>query len=396
MNILFLILTLAIIAGQLIKIPIGINSGVILLDVVVSLMCVIGLFKIKLRFIYPPYHLIALLLFTLIALISLILTPLRLEPHEYLTSFLYTFRLFLYTLLALLIYAGAFPNYKKNIDLVFIFSGIGLAALGILQFIFFPDLLSLAKFGWDPHHFRTVSTFLDPNFAGAFFTLTLVLLFQNFVNSKKRHILFFEEKISRNILHAGVFIIVFAALLTTFSRSSYLMFLISGLTLSFLKKSKILAFLTLTLFITLLLGFQIYTEMVSTPRGIDRAQSASFRFSTWQQGLTLFEKAPVLGIGFNAYRYGLREYHLGDQLFLNSHGSSSNDSSLLFVASTTGMVGLSTFLLFLFLIIKKGIKDNFALAVSVAGLLIHSLFANSFFYPPILIWILLKASDTKD
>ncbi len=389
MNIFFLILTLAIVTGQLIKIPVGINSGVTILDVVVGILCLIGILKTKFSRLLFPLHLQIILLFTAIAIISLVLTPLHLNFSEYLISFFYIVRLFLYTVLALLIYTGALPYFKKNILFVFIFSGVGLAILGILQFIFLPDLLFLTKFGWDPHYFRTVSTFLDPNFAGAYFTLTLILLFQNFINSKKRHILFFEEKISLNIIYTSAFIIVFAALLTTFSRSSYLMFLISGLTISLLKKSKILAFLTLTLFITLLLGFQIYTEMVSIPRHIDRTQSATFRLNTWQQGLSLFQQAPILGVGFNAYRYGLSEFNLGDQLFLNSHGSSSNDSSLLFVASTTGIVGLITYLAFLFFLIKKGIKDNFSIAGAAAGLLIHSFFANSLFYPPILIWLLL-------
>lgn len=382
MNILFLILTLAIITGQLIKIPVGINSGVTILDVVVALLCLIGLFKIKLSRILLPPHLSILLLFILIAVISLILTPLRLNLFEYLISFFYTVRLFLYTLLALLIYSGAFSNYKKNIDLVFIFSGIGLAILGILQFIFIPDLLFLTKFGWDPHYFRTVSTFFDPNFAGAFFTLTLILLFQNMAMAKKWNIIFF--------------IIIYLALLTTFSRSSYLMFLISSIIFSLLKKSKMLFLLTIFLFLILMLGFRIYSQAVAKPRNIDRTESASFRLSTWQQGFILFQKSPILGIGYNAYRYGLKEFKLGDKNFLQSHGSSGNDSSLLFIASTTGIIGLLSFLYFLFSLVRTNYSNNRYIFLSaISGLIIHSFFANTLFYPPILLWVLLISVNPK-
>ncbi len=172
------------------------------------------------------------------------------------------------------------------------------------------------------------------------------------------------------------------------------MFLTSGLTLSVFEKSKKIAFKTVLLFLILLLGFQIYTQLVSKPRHIDREQSASFRLSTWQQGWQLFSSHPILGVGFNAYRYGLREYGLADAKFLQNHGSSGNDSSLLFVAATTGIIGLISYLFFLFSLIWK--SKNYLLISAITGLLIHSFFANSLFFPSILLWVsLLKVSHTK-
>lgn len=166
--------------------------------------------------------------------------------------------------------------------------------------------------------------------------------------------------------------------------------------MSFLKKSKILFLASIFLFLGLMLGFQIYTQMVAQPRNIDRAKSATSRLSTWQQGLHLFQKFPILGVGFNAYRYGLKEYNLGDEQFLKSHGSSSNDSSLLYVAATTGIIGLLSFLYFLCSLVYTNYSQyRIIILPALLGLLIHSFFANSLFYPPILLWILLISVFSK-
>lgn len=383
-TLLVLILALAVAAGQLFRVPIGIQGGITILDITVSLLCLVGLLKLKFNLKKPPPQVIFAIIFLSLTIISLILTPLHLTNTEIITSFSYTARFFLYVFFAWLIFSNAFLDLKANISKVFLLSGISFAALGLLQFILFPNLFFLTSGGWDPHYFRTVSTYLDPNFAGAFLTLTLIL-FASLRGVSLR-------PTWQSIL---LFTLIYVALLTTFSRSSYLMFLVSGLTFSFLKKSKTFAFATILLFVLLLGGFQIYTNLVAEPRHIDRTKSASFRLTTWQQGWQLFASRPMLGVGFNAYRFALREYNFADEQFLASHGSSSNDSSILFVAATTGIIGLLAYLYFLWTILKSSDGKNFILIAGLAGLLIHSLFANSLFYPPILAWILLISINPK-
>ncbi len=366
-------LLLSILAGQLIKFPLLGNLGPTLLDFFVICFCLMGIFKLRFRLKNPPLFIKIAGLFLTSSTISLILTPLHLTKTEYLLSFFYTIRFSSYILSGWIIYSGAFADFKKNLTNTFLTSGVGLAILGLLQFIFLPDLQFLTISGWDPHYFRVVSTFLDPNFAGAYFVLTFLLLmsFKNLHN-----------------IRLSVMAIVYIALLATFSRSSYLMFLISGVTFSFLKKSRIFFLSVIILFFVLLLGFQIYTELVARPRYIDRTQSAASRVDTWQQGFTIFQKSPILGVGFNAYRYALKEYNLGDEEFIKGHGSTGNDSSLLFIASTTGIVGLSIYFIFLISLLKYSYPKNPALISAIVGLLIHSFFANSLFYPPILFWII--------
>lgn len=379
-NLLILILALAEVAGQLIRIPFA-GGALTLLDIVSVLLILFGLFKIKFKFFNPPLFLKIGFLFILICLISLVITPIKLTANEFITGFAYIARFGIYLFLGIIFFTKPFENLRGKAIQTLLYSGIILSIIGLLQFIILPDLQFFSSGGWDPHFYRTVSTFLDPNFAGAYFSLTFLLLMSLRTRRLWQSILFLS--------------LVYIALLTTFSRSSYLMFLASSLIFSFLKKSKILFLSSLVLFLGLLLGFQIYVQLVANPKNIDREQSASFRFNTWEQGSELFQKFPILGVGFNAYRYAIREYNLGDELFLKSHGSSSNDSSLLFVASTTGLVGLFVYLYFLFSMIKFSFPKNPILISALGGLLIHSIFANSLFYPSILIWIILVSTNPQ-
>ncbi len=374
---------ISILAGELVKFPFFGIQGPVLLDLTIFLFCLIGLFQIKFKFRKPNLLIKLGALFIGISILSLILTPLLLSTNEFLISFSYTLRFSLYFLIYYLLYCGAFPDFKKNIYKSLLFSGIGLSCLGLLQFLILPNLAFLQTSGWDPHYFRTVSTFLDPNFAGAYFVLTLLLIMSlRGALATRQSNLFF--------------ILVYVSLLTTFSRSSYLMFFVSGISFSLLKKSKKIFAATIILFVVLMLGFQLYTQLIAKPKGIDRKQSASYRIDTWQDGLSIFQKSPFLGVGFNTYKYALREYKLADEQFLESRGSSTNDSSLLYVLATTGIIGFSIYILFLISILKISIKNNYLVVAALSGLIIHSFFANSLFFPFILIWILLKASDIKN
>ncbi len=378
------LLIISFISGQIIKFP-SQNQGLILIDIALLLLAILGFTKIRnLPSNIPiPYKLSVFFIF--ISFLSLFLTPLTLNSSEYLYSVFYTLR-FAVTFFVSYLFFSNVIKLNRSFDNIFIYSGIIIAVIGIIQFLLLPDLGFLQNNLWDPHYFRSVSTFLDPNFLGAFLVLTLIFLFvkQYLFKSKFTKLLFL--------------LIPYITLLLTFSRSSYLMFFISFTTISFIRKSKVIFLLTLVLFLGLLFGFWTYTQLISKPRNIDRQASASFRLNTWQQGLNIFQHAPILGVGFNSYRYAVREYNLADEGFLNARGSTSNDSSLLFILATTGIVGITTYLIFIGSLFKTSFvnssKNEYALVLfaSLSGLMIHSLFNNSLFYPFILVWIVLILS----
>lgn len=356
---------------------------------IVLILCITGLFKSKFKLKHPPKFIFTALIFLLIATISLLLSPLKLTLIQYFISFSYTIRFASFVLLAWLIYSNVIFFTEKNVFFILFSSGITLSILGLLQLFLIPDLSFLQLQGWDPHYFRTVSTFLDPNFAGAYFVLTLVVL----IVSKLPIIRFWK---------IIFFILVYLALMTTFSRSSYLMFVTAFTILALLKKSKTLFILTVILAIGLFWGYINYSKTIAQPHGVDRQQSAQARIDTWEQGLQLFSYHPVLGVGFNTYQYALKQYNLAPESILGSRGSTSNDSSLLFVASTTGSLGFLGFIIFLLSLAQLGFsryqqKNSLAILIlsSLPALLVGSFFSNVLFYPFFLIWIMLVAAITK-
>lgn len=387
MTILSWVLVLSISVGQLIKIPLG-EGGVTILDLLIGCLA-LGNFGSWL-FIRPrptfDKNLINLasLGFILVAVISLIFSPIQLTSLERLISASYTLRLGAF--LSLLWFPSSLLKNLFN-EKILIFSGVIIAALGLGQFIFFPDLEFLATINFDPHYYRTVSTLLDPNFTGAFLSLTAVILW--------------PKLLTKQILKSDlwIFILIYLTLLTTFSRGGYLAFTTGLLTISLLNKSVKQVILATILSGLLLFSFQQYNQQVATPKKIDRAQSAAARLDTWQQGLDLFQRYPILGVGFNTYRYALRQEQLADEQFLGKRGASTNDSSLLYVAATTGVVGLTFYLAFLGGIFRLGwLKKSHTGGVILIGglmaLLSQSFFANTLFYPFLLIWIILIVSDS--
>jgi hypothetical protein len=71
-----------------------------------------------------------------------------------------------------------------------------------------------------------------------------------------------------------------------------------------------------------------------------------------------------------------------------SKAAAGLDSSLLFIAATTGVVGLAAFI-FLFVSMIRLAQGRFRTIylASVAAVAVHSLFVNSLFYPWVMVWL---------
>lgn len=206
--------------------------------------------------------------------------------------------------------------------------------LGFLQYLLFPDVRFLSYLGFDDHYFRLIGSLMDPNFTGlvlVIFTLLAPKLF---------------------------FLLPLFALALTFSRASFLALAVSLLYLSVVKKQFKLLFLLLTL------GIFLYFIPKPFGEGVNLLRTFSIisRFENQRQALVVFAKNPLLGVGFGPLKV---------------------DNSFIFVLATTGVVGFITFLVFL----KKTwqITPNPLAKAALLAILIHSLFNNSFFYPPILV-----------
>lgn len=290
--------------------------------------------------------------FGLAGLISLVIAAFKLPASEVLIGSLYLLRFLAYSLLL---------NLKIDRRYLLFFSG-AVAVFGLAQYLLIPDTRFLAALNWDDHYYRLISTLLDPNFTGIILVLGLILIF-------------LKKPLSWPLL-----VLHLSALLLTYSRSSYLALAIAGLFWALISKKLKWFFLSLAVLTVVLLA-------LPRPGGegvkLERWFSIEQRLDNYSEGISLWQKSPVFGLGFNT----LRSYR-GD---LVSHAASGLDSSLLFVLATTGAVGLIAYLNLLRSLWQK----NLLLRLSLVGLLVHSLFVNSLFYPFVMIWLFSLASLDK-
>jgi len=268
-------------------------------------------------------------------------------------------------------------------------SGVVILAIGYLQFFFFSNLKNLYFLGWDDHMYRMVSSYLDPNFAGVIFVLFLIYFFV------------YKDKLFKNI-YMGYFAVLttFFAVILTYSRGAMLMLTVSALTYSIIKRNYkvILGVLGAFAVAFIILSPRFYIENTN----LLRTYSASQRFASMRQGLFIAKENP-LGVGFNTFRYAREKYGFKDVSITGpSHAGAGVDNSLILILATAGIPGFIAYLYLLFKMFKLGfinLKKNdmaIVLVVSLAGLIVNSLFINSLIYSFIMAWIFLIAGLTEN
>lgn len=297
---------------------------------------------------------------------------------------LYLFRWFAYSLVYFLSYLTVSCLGRRVLARILVFGGCLFAFLGFLQLLLVPDFSPMVKYGWDPHYYRLLSTFFDPNFAGGFLFLSLCLALSLYLFGRRKMFLF------------SIFLL-YLALVLTYSRSSYFAFLLGMLAVGVLKEKKVF----LLAFLAFCLSLQFNPRARKRVGGaVTVDSSAAHRLNSWQAGLFVVKKHPFFGVGFNNYRYAQMKYGLVDPKNRGGHAGAGVDSSFLFVWATTGIFGLLAYLwLILRMFFHSFLKvevDFFSLAsfASLFGFLFHSQFVNSLFFPAIMgyLWALLGAS----
>lgn len=255
-------------------------------------------------------------------------------------NFLYYLRALVYPFVAFSVATNKTVDLKKTTQS----SGLIFIIFAFLQYILLPDLRIYKNLGFDDHYYRLAGTLLDPNFTGAILaTITIYLLLV-----KK--------------LFASIIVLVGLAL--TFSRASYLSFLVTISTIIFQKK-----YLKL-LFVFPVLAILIYFAPKPFGEGVNlfRTYSITSRLTSFNNGLQLYKESPFLGTGFG-------------QLVGQAGQRVSVDNSYIFLLAGSGILGLASFLIVLYSVLKSTDKKTILLLLPI---LIHSFFNNSFFY----IWIM--------
>lgn len=321
--------------------------------------------------------------FVIVGAYSLLIQVYNLSANQFITSAFYLIRWIAYV--GIFFVVSSFDQkFKKQIFIWLTGIGIVVLLLGFIQYIFYPDLRNLYYLGWDEHLYRLFSTFLDPNFAGAFLSLFLLYLFSLYQITQND-----KYKIGIGLLS----VLTLLGILLTYSRSAMFMLIVSSAVYLILQKK---IKLIVGLFVIILLFFIISTQFVSSEgTNLLRTASSFSRIDSAEDALIIIRENPIAGVGFNAYRYVLERNNVQNPTTaLEQHANSSPDSSLLFILATTGVVGGIAYLYLLFrmlkqshILFKKGNIMGLYVFSCVIGLLINSIFINSLFFPFIIFWV---------
>ena len=338
-----LMLILAFLAGNLVKF-----SHISPLDLVVGTIWILYLRKIIER----RHKLLKYIIgFGIVGVISLLMSLNRFELSQITVGAMYLLRFIIYS---------TFLNVIVQPNKVIVGAGIGTAILGIFQYLLYPDTRALIVFGWDQHYYRIVGTLLDPGFTGLILVLTLVF-------------------IVLNNYHKDWWLIVYIALALTYSRASYLAFFTAFTWISIQKRTW--KYFVISASCVLLTVFLLPRWSDGEGVKLERTSSVWARIESWKTAWKIFTFNPLIGVGFNNYRYA-------QNASLESHAGAGSDSSILLVMATTGVVGLVYYLKYIKKVWSFG-KDNLIITSSLVAIFVHSWFLNSLFYPAIMLWVIL-------
>jgi O-antigen ligase len=333
-----------------------------------------------------------IILFSVIAFSSLVFNIVNLSLDRLLISFLYLLRWISYACIYF-IFMEFDDKFKLKISYTMLFSGTVIVLLGFVQFFFYPSLRNLYYLGWDEHLYRLFSTFLDPNFVGAFLAIFSIFILSFLPN------IFKNKDWIKLTLFSVAALTTIVALYLTYSRSALIMLAVGIVTFLLIAgwKKLILAVIIVMVLSVFILPKSFTTEGTN----FLRATSSSARIASVKEVMSVIQKSPVIGVGFNAYRYAMNKQGYNGKIWQTSHGGAGTDNSFLFVLATTGIIGFAAFVYLIFKIMRLGVlnkkKNQYAVVLisSLAGLMVGSIFVNSLFYVFILEWIWIIAAFTE-
>lgn len=362
-NLIFILLAIALPVGETVRITYN-EIAVTILDIVVG---VTVLYWIIIKRSFSSRLLKPIVLFSAVLLLSLAVNLNRLDLNEILASFLYLIRWSFYALLYFIVLSS---TEKKKIEKGMLVAGSAVVLLGFMQYFLYPDLRNLRYAGWDEHLYRMFSSFLDPNFVGIFFVLFLLFILDKLFSKPT----FLLKLIS---------LLTLTAVILTFSRSAYISLMV-GLVILFLLKGKRLAVIGILGLVIFLASVFVYVSPRSEGTNLFRIASGEARLDSLSKALTISKDHPILGVGFNSYRYAQQDYGYLDKKIIFIHSGAGTDNSFLFILATSGIVG---FLAFIYLLFRIFSINNPLIKASIVVLIVNSLFINSLFYPSIMLWM---------
>jgi len=358
-------------------------------------------FKIELKKILSGNT--SIIIFLSWILFGLLISSFSYKILDNIVALLYTLRLSAY-----FIYLIIIKNYFKknkdakhawNVGIVF-FLAITIV-FSFVQYFLYPNIGNLAYLGWDPHLYRMVGSFFEPQLAVAIYGLLFLYIFfstrflvpdsvarQPQKMSKFPH-LFGSPRLAtpvprlKNVAKILVTslklipIVLMLMIFLTVSRGGITAFVI---TLLFIFREKLKLIILSLLIVTVI--FIVIPKPQSEGLNILRTSSIQTRLIDYQKAFKIWKKSPILGIGYNHIRFEkdkLEEKPLTEK-YNPSHASSSFHSSFLIILATTGVIGLAIYLWVLWSLAKMSDFSSYA----TVFLSLASIFDNVLLHPFIL------------
>lgn len=266
-------------------------------------------------------------------------------------------------------------NHLQWVFLLFIFIT---AIVSLIQYFLYPELRNLIYQGWDPHLYRVFGTFFDTSIAAAIYGMIFIVIFLRRNNFLKNRWLYF-----------GLMILYILFSVLSFSRSLYIS-LIVILVMNGLIKNK------LKIAAGLLLIFVVLIILVPKPFGegvnLIRIFSIQSRLQDYRMAQKLWEKNPILGVGYNRIRYQKVQLNIIEEVSADvTHSGASFHSSFLTVLVAGGVIGLALFILTLF----ELARNNFISRNLIIFLSIFSLSDNIILHPFVLLLLFTTLTITE-
>ena len=267
--------------------------------------------------------------------------------------------------------------------------------VGFFQLIFYPiaaDFYDLLRsFGFsptteDPHIRRLLSTYLDPNYLSSILILPLAFCLRAIDRPGGKKLFYWFNAL-----------LLLVTILLTSSRSGFLaasIVLFAFLLINWFKRRSSVVWNYIFFgVIAAAIGVLLFGNI----RVIERVlaglsdPSSQARFQSWQTGLDIFVQNPIFGIGYNligTYRAAMGE---AESLYTLAN----NDSSLILVMSTTGIIGTIFFVLFFVKSMFRARKEPIFIFFYIACFLVSN-FNQLLLYPLFLLWFLVVPEVLRD
>ncbi len=264
------------------------------------------------------------------------LRALTLYPlSDLLVPSLYTLRLLAYIALYLLL-----KNSKILVsNIYFLTSGSIALIIGLLQYFLLPDMRVFQYLGWDDHLSRLTLPHFDPTFSAVMLALALLSTAKAFPKFWLLTSIFYS-----------------AGILLSYSRSVWLSLVLTALL--FIKNKKML----------LISGVLLLTSIFALPQKFGEGTNLLRTFSIESR--------------FNNDLSIIRDQSWNLITGIGMHKGPNN--SYLYLLSTTGVLGLIGWTMFMFSLYQKSFYKPMLIFFFTA-----SLFNNVMFYPFALLWVLL-------